>query len=190
MPVRRANRLRQLTRNIATFSSADPLPSSSNWSCAISSSRVANSTISRMTGAGLNEFCQSSRENRHKATSPMASAEKVCRSASGIPRNSPGQRKCKNVTPSVWQQFVKTYNTLREAKRAFCPLAFRNIVFPALKWTWVGEPLKFADLGRVGGGSAEQDREDGTGHFATPKYRTSQTQLWKGLCASHRRALR
>src|SRR5271166_6572654 len=78
------------------------------------------------------------------------------------------ERKCKNVTPSVRQQFVKTHNTLREAERAFRQLAFRKYRLSRPKMDRVGETLKFADLGRVGGGSAKQDWEDGTGHFATP----------------------
>src|ERR1700676_2341921 len=82
-----------------------------------------------------------------------------------------GQCERQHLSPSVRQQFVTTYNTLREAKNAFCTLTFREY---RLSWTKIdlgSEPLKLPKLKRIGDFSAEQSREERARHSPPSKYR-------------------
>ena len=54
-----------------------------------------------------------------------------------------GQRKCQNLTPSVWQQFVETYDAMREAKNTICRFTFREYRLSRVKINRGSEPLKF-----------------------------------------------
>ncbi len=54
-----------------------------------------------------------------------------------------GQRKRQNLAPSVWQQFVETYDALREAKNAICRFAFREYRLSRVKINLGSKPLKF-----------------------------------------------
>jgi hypothetical protein len=79
------------------------------------------------------KFVSSLREKRHKATSPIASAKKFMPLSE---RHFPGncrQRKCQNLTLSVWQQFVEPYDALRVAKNAICRFTFREYRLPRVK---------------------------------------------------------
>jgi hypothetical protein len=79
------------------------------------------------------KFVSSLREKRRKATSPIASAKKFMPLSERHSQEIAGQRKCQNLTLSVWQQFVETYDALRVAKNAICRFTFREYRLPRVQ---------------------------------------------------------